>query len=380
MPNPDFCRTHFAGGYGALPCPWPGCPHGHDGDVYVDSRYGLEAREFRRESFIGVEGEPRFFWISSNESYGWAIRSMVRAELLRLARPSYGRIYHYTSLESFQGIVESEDLWLTESAFMNDASEIEHGIALAREVFEPIATSESPIADVLRGLASVTVVERPRINLACFSSARDSLSQWRGYSGKAAGVALGFTPESLMRGLGYPSECTMTWVLYSDEQKRALLDCFARFFSEAYRRDAQRKISVRQRDGSSKDFYPTDGYAKSLRGLFFELVVCCKDAAFADEREIRMVYTEHNEIIDSFGLRSAARRFRQADGFLAPYTTVADIRETDEHQINRSKFPLEEVLVGPHPKAELAALSIRQILDARGFAEVPVYRSTSPYR
>lgn len=380
MPNSDFCRTHFAGGYLTLPCPWPDCPHGHKGDVYSDKRFGVEGREFRRESFIGVDGEPRFFWISLSASYGWAIRSVVRSELLRLARPSHGRIYHYTSLEGFRGIIESEDLWLTESAFMNDASEIEHGITLAREVFDPIATNGSPIADVLRGLTSGTVAERPRINIACFSSARDSLSQWRAYSGNAVGVALGFTPESLMQGLGYPPECTMTPVLYSDGQKHALLDCFAQFFSEAYRRDAQRKISVRQRDGSSKEFYPTGGYAESLRGLFFELVVCCKDSAFADEREIRMVFTEYNEILDSFELQRAARRFREADGFLAPYTTVADIRETDRHQQISPKFPLEEVVVGPHPKAELAALSIRQFLDARGFADVPVIRSAAPYR
>ena len=380
MPNFDFCRTHFAGGLWALPCPWPGCPYGHDGDVYIDKRSGLADVEFRREFFIGIDDEPRFFWISPNQSYGWAIRSMVRAEQLRLARPDQGQIYHYTSLESFRGIIESEDLWLTESAFMNDASEIEHGITLAREVFDPIATNGSPIADVLRGLSSITVAERPRINLACFSTARDNLSQWRAYSGNTVGVALGFTPESLMRGLGYPSECTVTPVLYSDAQKRALLDCFARFFSEAYRRDSQRKISVRQRDASSREFYPTDGYATSLRGVFFELVACCKDAAFADEREIRMVYTEYKEIFDSIGLQPAARRFRQADGFLAPYTTVADIREIDEHQKVRSTFPLEEVLVGPHPKAEVAALSIRQFLDAHGFADVPVCRSIAPYR
>ena len=379
MPNSDFCRTHFAGGYPNRPCPWPSCPHGHEGDVYLDNLFGLGDREFRRESFIGVDGEPRFFWISQNESYGWAIRSMVRSEVLRLARPNRGPIYHYTSLEGFRGILESEDLWLTESAFMNDASEIEHGINLAREVFDPIATNGSPIADVLRGLTSVPV-ERPRINLACFSSVRDRLSQWRAYSENAVGVALGFTPESLMRELGYPRECTMTPVLYLDGQKRTLLDCFARFFGEAYCRDVQRKISVRQRDGSSKEFYPTHGYAESLRGLFFELVVCCKDSAFADEREIRMVYTEHNEIINDFELQRAARRFREADGFLAPYTTIADIRETDEHQQIRSKFPLEEVVVGPHPKAELAGLSIRQFLDARGFADVSVSRSAAPYR
>lgn len=200
----EFCRTHFAGGHWTLPCPWPNCPHGHTNDVFIDDRY-FSSKEYRRESFATGDGEPRFFWISENEPYGWAIRNTVRSELFRLAQPMGGPMYHYTSLEGFQGIVESEDLWLTESAFMNDASEIEHGIELSREVFEVVATNGSPIANVLGQLTTLPISERPRINVACFSSARDNLSQWRAYSKNTLGVALGFAQEHLFRALGYPS-------------------------------------------------------------------------------------------------------------------------------------------------------------------------------
>lgn len=381
MSSSGFCRHHFAGGALSLPCPWPNCIHGHDSDAFIDSRYQGLSREYRRESFMAADEEPRFFWISRNESYGLAVRPTVRSELFRLAQPSYGAMYHYTSLEGFQGIIESSDLWLTDSAFMNDASEIAHGIDLSREVFESIATNGSPIADILRGMTNVPVAARPRVNIACFSSARDHLSQWRAYSQNSVGVALGFASEKLMPALGYPAECTLVPVLYSDAKKRALLDCFARFFSEAYRRDAMRKISVLQRDGSSKEFYPTDGYNNSLSGLFFELVTSCKHSAFADEHEIRLVYTEHNDAIESFNLERAKKRFRRANGFLAPYTTVDDIRETDSHRtVERDSFPLTEVIVGPHPRAELTALGIRQFLDAHGYSDVPVNRSAAPYR
>lgn len=381
MPSSEFCRLHFAGGAATLPCPWPDCIHGHDADVFLDSRFPPLSKEYRRESFIAADGEPRFFWISRNEGYGWAVRSTVRSELLRLAQPSYGAMYHYTSLEGFQGIIESSDLWLTDSAFMNDASELEHGVDLSREVFESRATNGSPIADVLRGLTNIPVAARPRVNIACFSSARDHLSQWRAYSQNTVGIALGFATEKLMPALGYPSECTLVPVLYSDTHKRALLDCFARFFSEAYSRDAMRQISVRQRDGSSKEFYPTDGYNNSLSGLFFELVTSCKHSAFADEHEIRLVYTEHNDIIESFNLERAKKRFRRANGFLAPYTTVDDIRETNlDRTVERERFPLTEVIVGPHPRAELTALSIRQFLDTHGYSDVPVSQSAAPYR
>jgi hypothetical protein len=63
MPRNDFCRTHFAGGGGMLPCPWPGCPHGHDEDVYLDSRFvGVAKNAYKRESFVASDGSPRYFW------------------------------------------------------------------------------------------------------------------------------------------------------------------------------------------------------------------------------------------------------------------------------------------------------------------------------
>jgi hypothetical protein len=389
MSNSNFCRTHFAGGFGQLPCPWPNCPHGNREDSFLSQRFSVtKEAKYKRESFVAADGEPRFFWLSENQSYGWVVRPTIRSELSRLAQPNGDvPIYHYTSLEGFHGIVESDDLWLTESAFMNDASEIEHGIELSQDVFESFVASGSPIASVLESLTSVAAAQRPRINVACFSSARDSLSQWRAYSKNTVGVALGFVPKDLLSGLGYPSECTLVPVLYSDAQKHALLDTFARFFSEAYSRDAQRKISVAQRDGSYKEFFPIEGYAASLTSIFFELVASCKHSAFADEREIRLVYSEHNEAIEAFGLQRAEKRFRNADGFLAPYTTIADIRQAHQNlhshlkqSIENQRLPLMEIVVGPHPRAELAARSIRHYLDARGYGDVPVLQSAAPYR
>jgi len=34
-----------------------------------------------------------------------------------------GTIYHYTTAESFQGIIESSEIWLTNTEFVNDVTE-----------------------------------------------------------------------------------------------------------------------------------------------------------------------------------------------------------------------------------------------------------------
>lgn len=375
-----YCRTHYSGG--VLPCAWPDCELGHKGQSLTEHWIpDGEPLKYSRESFLGSDGSPRYFWLPEHLPYSMQVGNLVRGELFRLARPAIGTIYHYTTLEALFGIVESEDLWMTDYSFLNDASEVEHGIELAASVFSETAASRagSPIADHLRNLSSISPTVRPRICISCFSSARDSLSQWRAYSRSSVGVALGFGATTLLYGLGFPPECTLTTVAYSDAHKTALLSCFARFFAEAFDRDAARKL--KSNDGT-KSIDPTEHYWPIMKSLFFETVVCCKNGAFADEREVRLVYKEEPELLNELGLPKTVKRFRSADGLLVPYTTTTDIANTLRHSRDseKQKFPLEEVIIGPHPKAELAIRSVEEYLAAKGFQDVRVVRSDLPFR
>lgn len=384
MSKNDFCRTHFAGGGGMLPCPWPDCPHGHDEDVYLDHRFqGATEKVYKRQSFIAGNGSLRYFWISDNQPYGWVVRQPVQSELFRLSKPTPDTIYHYTSLDGFKGIIESQDFWLTESDFLNDSTEIEHGIDFARQVFQSFCEqNSSPIASILEGLTIKDKNPRPRINIACFSSERDNLSQWRAYSGISVGVSLGFSKRDLLPQLGYPSECQLVPVLYAEEHKLALWDMFARFFSDAYTKDSARQISVSQPDGSIRKFYPTSGYESSLKGLLYQLAASCKHSAFEDEREIRLFYTEHSDIVEKYGSGPAKVRFRPTSCFLAPYTTLSDIRNVyDLVPAECSpRLALSEVIVGPHPRSDLAIASVKKFLRENGYDDIPVYPSAAPYR
>jgi hypothetical protein len=384
MSRSDFCRTHFAGGGGMLPCPWPACPHGHDEDVYLDHRVSWAPEKvYKRQSFVAGDGSLRYFWISDDQPYGWVVRQPVQSELFRLSKPNQTTIYHYTSLAGFKGIIESQDFWLTESDFLNDSTEIEHGIDLARQVFQSFCDQNiSPIAGILEGLTIKDTNPRPRINIACFSSARDNLSQWRAYSGDSVGVSLGFSQQDFLPQLGYPSECQLVPVLYAEEHKRALWDTFARFFTEAYRKDSVRQISVTQRDGSDRELFPTSGYESSLQGMLYQLAASCKHSAFEDEREIRLFYTEHSEIVAKYGSGPARVRFRPTSCFLAPYTTLSDIREVyKSNRTDRStRLSLSEVIVGPHPRADLAIASVKKFLQENGYGDIPVCPSSAPYR
>lgn len=376
LASENYCTAHHAGTF-HVPCAWPGCANGHDGDEYISS-LGPSPKKFQRDFLIAEDGSPRYFWISESESYGLLIRKLLRNELTRLAPPPNPVIYHYTSLDGFQGIIESGDMWLTESAFLNDASEIIHGMQLSQEVLESLEIDCEPIKDYLVNVIHTPVEKMPRINIGCFSNARNNLSQWRGYGGNV-GISIGFKVKNFMRAFGYP-DCNLGNVLYDEGKKRSFMKTFFLFYVEAYRRDSKRKVTILQRDMKYKDHLPITGYHTTIHSLYFELITLCKHSDFGDEHEVRLFYAEHPDVLNSANLSPAKTRFRKGNGFLAPFTTIEDIRISGRNDFTKERLPIEEVMIGPSPRADLAAISVRRFLDSQGYSNIPVITSNSPYR
>ncbi|MES2019578.1 MAG: DUF2971 domain-containing protein [Pseudomonadota bacterium] len=376
LPIDNYCHIHHSGAFDT-PCAWPGCANGHDGDEFI-SNFGPSPKKYHRDFLHAEDGEPRYFWISDSQSYGWLIRNLLQNELSRLAPQSSPIIYHYTSLDGFRGIIESEDMWLTESAFLNDASEVIHGMQISQEIFKTLQIESEPIKGYLSDVIHTPIDKRPRINIGCFSNARNNLSQWRGYGGDV-GISIGFEVKSFMRAFGYP-DCKLGSVLYDEEKKRSLIKTFFLFYCEAYRRDLNRTIKVLQRDMTRKDHLPITGYDTGIHSLYFELITACKHSDFVDEHEVRLFYAEYSETLNWANLSSAKTRFRKGNGFLAPYTTIEDIRISRQNNYKKERLPIDEVMIGPSPSADLAAISVRRFLDNQGYSNIPVRTSTSPYR
>jgi hypothetical protein len=125
--------------------------------------------------------------------------------------PQY--LYHYTSAGGLAGILSSRSVWATDTAFLNDASEILYaGEKLESmlidyrkqiELENPPHGSAKDRRRVIAGIAAsaLTKFMRPEEDpfpdestkegatyVACFSTEPDQLSQWRGYGGLAYSI------------------------------------------------------------------------------------------------------------------------------------------------------------------------------------------------
>jgi hypothetical protein len=132
-------------------------------------------------------------------------------------------LYHYTSGAGLIEIIRSGELWATQLACLNDASELLYPMELLRNKVQ--AKLRNPLTDEIQFLlqkidAGLTpqVATEGRF-LSCFSEDGDDLSQWRGYGGGEGGYAIAFDAQHLRqlahRGL------ILGKVEY-DEQKQSL--------------------------------------------------------------------------------------------------------------------------------------------------------------
>jgi hypothetical protein len=139
------CEEHRHRGH--LPCPWPDCPEGtQHKEIFSVMSVGHETPFIRRE-WHALNGSLRYAWNRTDGTAYWDVIPLVRAELERAIPEAEATspVFHYTTVEGLVGIVESDDLWLTDYEFLNDATEVRYGLNLLASVLQDaVATDKDP--------------------------------------------------------------------------------------------------------------------------------------------------------------------------------------------------------------------------------------------
>lgn len=294
------------------------------------------------------------------------LRRGRRESVLDAGRP----LYHYTSLSGLQGIISSRGFWASDSRFLNDAEEMRHGAELAAAVLEHLAKKAKhpnfgEVLERIRTRLLEPVTSGPLI--ACFSTVRDSLEQWRGYGGSGGicigvggfGRAAGKVERAPARGpLFYAPSMMPHRVFYAAREKCVLVISAVRRFEAEYLKDRQH---MRQ--------WPDDHDAEYEKAIFRWLQYCLvsfKNPAFTQEAEVRVVI--FHEQADEFG----GLKFRPSPWGLVPYVCTGERL--------RGPVDIDNVMIGPSPHQDLVAASVRTFLDHQGYTEVAVDLSRVPFR
>jgi hypothetical protein len=276
-------------------------------------------------------------------------------------------IFHYTTAESFHGIITTGQVWLTNAAYLNDVNELSYAVRLLRNLVDsrlqglPEVGRRTLLESVLNkpvDSPSLTDVDRAVLSailerttersydywyLASFSLEQNKLSQWRAYC-PAGGYAIGFKASALVEKFGKNFAFQLGEVNYDPgrqaERVLTLLDSHLAFARQVRERYPEVPIETH-----IKNCAAFSELTLSLEMLFF------KSAAFEEEREWRL-------LIPEFAAQDLLR-FHSKANVLKPYIEI-------DFTID-GKLPLEMVRVGPLGEQELLTRSAELLLRINNY-------------
>ena len=314
------------------------------------------------------------------------------------ADPCDETIYHYTSASGFQGIVESGEIWLTNTDFVNDTTECK---ALLKEINlfgkGELSFNRYVEKDWQRFLGN-NDKDGSSYYIASFSKEPDSLEQWRAYGN----ICIGFDTEQLKKNGFYLYKC----VYDKSEIKKWMLD---KAKAVEWMLDEPDRRSHYIAEGRSVN-YSDDKRPAAALSLIFRASIKLKHPCYINEDEVRLLAnSSHHWEEPNYPFlydKDPPIHFRLHPAFKVPvpyvkyFTSTQPEGECDssekykgktEHQIKEEKrkkekkqkralLPIEEIWVGPTPHKEETRLACEILLQEKAYKDVPVNISKLPYR
>jgi hypothetical protein len=311
---------------------------------------------------------------------------------------AHPELLHYTSVMGLVGILESQSLRATHSAFLNDSMEIalffenrlasllESGIRAElaadpqlRVLPQFARTPEEADATIRRYAREMADAIRTTSNrlhqpyLFCLSapanarvSADGLLSQWRGY-GKDGGYALVFDTDRLEQLL--KSEGSSFWYAHAqwgDVHYHQDDDDLTHAEPEITAAEETMRSSIRRfmQNPVPEELEPTFEAVNTLSCLY-------KHWGFHEEREVRIVAIPPSEdLIREGPLNGELRPTRQLKTFVRNGTPIPylDLFAQDHAHEGGFRLPITRVIVGPHPQSSLRRYAVEELLRTKGIA------------
>ncbi len=290
----------------------------------------------------------------------------VDDDLSRIARDlhsSDGVFYHYTSGQGLLGIVSSNSLWMSDSYFMNDSSEVGHSVGIFEEAFDLLKPGDLtsdvwPVfQNAIRVMREQMQASRPLI--FSMSTGKDLLNQWRYYGNDTVAYAIGFNSRELGEIMCDDNVCTYAPLLY--DRWEAIQEC--RDHILRHRAVVGRLLATHSlEDEDTANLI----ISSALAGRLFARAAFLKHEGFKAEQEVRL-------IVD---LASHANpevfEFRSSKFGLIPFLRA--------YMPNGAILPIVKIVIGPTPYQEAARTSVELLLRKHGHENVSTEFSTVPFR
>jgi hypothetical protein len=275
-------------------------------------------------------------------------------------------LYHYTSIDVFQSIIETQTLRATRYDKLNDWSELRLGTDRLLETVKNLGVDDSlhdykeflisGIADFQEGTLEVFV--------SSFSEAGNSLDLWRMYT-PAGGFAIGFdfarVQEGFLRDITRSvGGCEVENRIRPDPGNR-LMKCHYTDHNGLV--DLAEIVAKRFfRENSYAAMFANYGahwaFLSTLAVSIYQTICCIKHGAFSTEREWRTVYIQPDPI---------------------DYPVMLDGKERPYIELTFDAAFISDVWISPHQQSDDFERTAADLREEYGLC-FAVRRSEIPYR
>ena len=144
-------------------------------------------------------------WKPLSPAFTAALRAYAKASSVRLQNTQARNaittpLYHYTTRIGLEGIITAQQFWYTHYQHLNDDTEMQFGMGVAKSLLKEIGASNPKVnvfCEVVIDLFSMENVNSAfGFYIASFSRERDDLHQWQKYGEDGQGFAIGLVDRT----------------------------------------------------------------------------------------------------------------------------------------------------------------------------------------
>lgn len=289
-------------------------------------------------------------------------------------------LYHYTSADGLKSIIENKTIRFSDYRFLNDIDEIEYGKKVFRQVLDELKTEApqySPYVSLwkkelenteqgkLSYLKPISITGDEAIKcLHCISenlhyyllsltTLGDNKDMWNMYSGNNPGYRIKINGNELMKYFYSIRDSFMhKGFIFSSEHRMPI----------SYGNDGNAFIKT-----SLMLEFSSGNPSITQSGSIFKYLAFVKDEAFRSENEYRLGFCFVEEMDNSeINSENAKKVFVNKNGIIYPYMEF-------------QKYPfdkiVEEIMISPYNKSELAEIGLKEFLRANKLENVKIKRS-----
>jgi len=264
----------------------------------------------------------------------------------RFRKPAPGRLWYYTTADTFAQIIESKKIWATQISCLNDHSEFRYSVRLLREAMKGYTDQGFDadtrwLAEHVYTLLADDGADASWFFVLCMSEKKDDLSQWRAYGGGEGGVAIALRPQELRpRTQNFGG---LAAVSYDEAKQQELVKDIAAATVELF------KSGLASRPGAVREKW-AEAFLIEWREAVIWFAPILKHPAFEKEEEWRLLCP--------FGPGDLTEiRIKQRQSLISRHLPLSF----------GDKLPICEVMVGPCRHPGVSRVSVDTFLQAKGY-------------